>query len=201
VRSLEALLNKASTIPASGGGTPIIQKPKSEPSITRPSNPTSYPKMSETISTPAPEGPSKNNNIDVTPCPKADGPLNMDFITANWPGFCSLVSKNKKVIFGYLSLCSVAKFEDNVLTLLVESESKMQFEQLSKSDCKQFLEGLLQDYFGTPIKLMLTQGNSTRKSISGTTGVAPGADPSKFFDGMPEGKNLFDQLGGEIIGQ
>ncbi len=115
----------------------------------------------------------------------------------SWDGFCALVRKNKAAIFAHLSLCKPVGLAGEVLTVTLEGGSKFQLDMLNRADNKRFLEDSLKEYYKRPIKLVFSQGGVSSKPIAGPSGV----DPNKLFEGAPEARELFDSLGGEIVGQ
>ncbi len=184
--SLEALLKKAPQTPVSkapASPAPRAER-KSEPATHRRSHHTD-----ETAGFPD-EMPPTTSAIPIT-----GGALTLGMLTENWSGFCNLIKKNKMTVYGLLSLCNIAGLDGETLTLSVDSAHKFQLEQLSKADNKRFLEESLKGFFKREIRLRLVQGNGPRSNANSVT------DPDKLFEGAPEARELFDNMGGEIIGQ
>jgi hypothetical protein len=137
-------------------------------------------------------------DINLAAIPKIEGLLSMELLSENWLGFCNVIKQNKRVLYGYLSLCNPIKLDGDLLTLSVESDNKIQYEQLSKPENKRMLEDSLKSYYGSGVRLALIQ----RKAASrGASNFIQNTDPDKFFENAPDGKDLFEKLGGEIIGQ
>jgi hypothetical protein len=81
--------------------------------------------------------------------------------------------------------------------LTIDSANKIQLQELSRPEIKRFLESSLKDYFKCSIRLSITPGESITKSNSGNFLKI---DPDKVFENAPDAKELFDSLGGEMIG-
>jgi DNA polymerase-3 subunit gamma/tau len=126
------------------------------------------------------------------------GPLTIELVNAGWNGFCKQIRNDKKAIFGYLSLCKPSKIEGNTLALSVESPNNFQLEQLSRPEVKKFLEDSLRGYFKNEIRLKLAPGKPV---VKGQDSIPKETNSGKLFEGATGAKELFDSLGGEIIGQ
>ena len=138
---------------------------------------------------------------DQAPIQKATAPLDgspvsFEKIVGNWTDFCGEIKKSKAMLFGYLSICKLQRMQNGILTLGLEA--KFQLDQLSKMDNKRFIENSLKDYFQSDIKISLKLIENGQAAVPG---ASPTLGPDKLFDGMPEARKLFDDLGGEIIGQ
>jgi DNA polymerase-3 subunit gamma/tau len=184
--SLEALLKKAPQTPVSK--TPASSAPRAEMN----SEPATHRRSHHTTET---AGFPDEMLSTESAIPIASGALTIGALTENWGGFCNLIKKNKMTVYGLLSLCNITGLDGETLTLSVDSAHKFQLEQLSKADNKRFLEKSLKDFFKREIRLKLVQGNGPRSNGNSVT------DPDKLFEGAPEARELFDNMGGEIIGQ
>jgi DNA polymerase-3 subunit gamma/tau len=187
--SLEALLKKAPPIPSSRAPstTTARAEKKGEPPTRRQSEHSSdmTPPLEPVEAPPA-----------MAASPLVGDSITIEVLAENWSGFCNLIKQNKKAIFAHLSVCSPSAIDGNMLTISVDSAHKFQLEQLSRSDNKRFLEKSLSDYFKREIKLNFVWDG---KRLDGNSN--PANDPDKLFDGAPEARELFDSMGGEIIGQ
>jgi DNA polymerase III subunit gamma/tau len=203
VYSLEATLVKMSamdravSLSALLGGAPAMAKASSPAA---PKAETKPAPSRDTAAKPA-------SNRPVTPEPaqaqptkvsaSLDGsPPTLDMVTNSWSDFCGVIKRDKAMLFGYLSICSLQGLQNGVLSLGIEG--KFQLDQLSKQDNKRFIEDSLKDYFKSDIKINL---KLIETGQTATPGAPPTLNPDKLFDGMPEARKLFDDLGGEIIGQ
>jgi DNA polymerase-3 subunit gamma/tau len=126
-----------------------------------------------------------------------DGPLTFENLSANWDRFCSQVKKSKMSTWAYLNLCRPAGFANDTLALTIDSANKIQLQELLRPDIRRFLEDSLKDYFKCNIRLSITPGDNIPKSNSGNFLKI---DPDKVFENAPDAKELFDSLGGEMIG-
>jgi DNA polymerase-3 subunit gamma/tau len=140
------------------------------------------------------------NDTSPVPLPTIDGPLTYDAIGANWGGFCDLIKQSKRMVFGYLSLCKPSGLDGNILTLAMENVNSFQLQQLQKPDVRQFIESSLKHFYGSEIRLKVAHGKSSGPDARSPNGI-PLSDPGKLFEGTPGARELFDSLGGEIIGQ
>jgi DNA polymerase-3 subunit gamma/tau len=138
----------------------------------------------------------RDMNGSASPTPIVGAALSFELVQGNWDGFCNAVKKNKMSIFAHLRMCNPSRLEGNLLTVLVESPNNFQIEQLSRADNKRFLENSLKAYFGNEIRLKLAPGTAAEKGPNSIQ-----SDPGTLFNGAPGAKELFDSLGGEIIGQ
>jgi DNA polymerase-3 subunit gamma/tau len=127
-----------------------------------------------------------------------NGPLTYDAVRANWDGFCESIKKSKRMVFGYLGLCKPSGLDSNMLTLIMENSNTFQLQQLLKPDIKRFLEDSLKDYYGSEIRLILALGMSAGQ---GPNSPVTDSDSARLLEGTPGARELFDSLGGEIIGQ
>jgi DNA polymerase III subunit gamma/tau len=192
--SLESLLNKLPTTPVSKMPAPSqtrLEK-KVEPEPKRNIKTAAVSNANETNQPPEPI-----DKPTATATSISGESISIDYLNENWGGFCDLVKENKRTLFAHLGVCSPAKMEGDNLTLSVDSAHKFQLDQLSKPDNKRFLEESLRGYFKREIKLYLIQGDASRRTLNG----AQITDPNKLFEGAPEARELFDSMGGEIIGQ
>jgi DNA polymerase III subunit gamma/tau len=194
--SLESLLNKIPNTPVPKSPTPVparvAKKADSEPK--RGSNTTTDPEATQPIHTPEP---ISGSNITAA-IPISGECINIDYLTDNWGGFCDLIKKSRMSLFAHLGVCSLSKIDGNILTLSVDSAHKFQMDQLSKPDNKRFLEESLRGFFKQDIRLNLIPGEAARKPQNGNLQLN---DPNELFKGAPDAKELFDSMGGEIIGQ
>jgi DNA polymerase-3 subunit gamma/tau len=126
------------------------------------------------------------------------GSLSIEFILENWSGYCEQIKAARKTTWGYLSLCAPTNLDGNILTITADNAHKFQLEQLGKSDNKRFIEDSLKAFFNMDITIKLIGGEGGSKGISG---IKSTSDPNKLFEESPEARELFDSLGGEIIGQ
>jgi DNA polymerase III subunit gamma/tau len=192
--SLESLLNKMPTTPVSRMPAQSQARPekKVEPEPRRNIKTAEAPNVSET-SQPSEliKKPSVVSSIVSGEC------ISIDYLNENWGGFCDLVKENKRTLFAHLGVCSPAIMEGDNLTLSVDSANKFQLDQLSKPENKRFLEESLKGYFKREIRLNLIQGDASRRPLNGSQIT----DPNELFKGAPEARELFDNMGGEIIGQ
>ncbi len=125
-----------------------------------------------------------------------DGEIDIDLITKEWDKFCGFVSKKDKTVFAYTTMCKPSEYKNSVLTVTVNNGAKFQFEQLSQKSKKAALESYLKEFFSTDMRVELVMGaDEPGKSNSDIYGA------DKIFEESPAVKKLFDQLGGEIIGQ
>jgi DNA polymerase-3 subunit gamma/tau len=205
--SLQSLLSRLPDSPQSKGGGPVTGQPGrsaapankvAKPAVDKgyKARPVSIPEAD--LVTPfggdMPIEPDSNGPAEPIQIPS--GPLSFELVQSNWQSFCNSVKKNKIAIFTYLKMCNPSKLDGNILTIQVDSPNNFQIEQLSRTDIKRFVEDSLKAYFGNDIRLKLAPGKAPEK---GANSVA--ADPGQLFDGAPGAKELFDSLGGEIIGQ
>jgi DNA polymerase III gamma/tau subunit len=192
--SLESLLSRTPQAPISRAPLPAPLKPekKIEPEPKRNRNTTETSAEIEPVQQPEPASSST-----VSAAPISSDSLTIDFVVENWSGFCNLVKENKRTLFGHLGVCNPAKIDGNILTISVDSAQKLQLDLLSKPDNKRFLEESLKGFFKRDIRLSLIQGEGGRKPLNGAQQI----DPNKLFEGAPEARELFDSMGGEIIGQ
>ena len=201
--AIESLLQKSFGGASSGGISNSSQRPATEPRVVKPGRsnkddqradipPSSYNNFAANV-----EHMDNQNNVTSSKA-EINSPLNMELLSSNWLAFCDVVKKNKRVVYVYLSLCNPIKLENNLLTLSVESDNKIQYEQLSKPDYKRFLEDSLKNFYGAELRLAFIQGKATGREASN---FIQNTDPDKFFENALDGKDLFEKLGGEIIGQ
>ncbi len=192
--SLEALLNKIPSTPVSRTPAQSQTRPekKVEPEPRRNIKTAEAPNVNKT-SQPSEliKKPSIASSVVSGEC------ISIDYLNENWGGFCDLVKENKRTLFAHLGVCNPAKMEGDNLTLSVDSANKFQLDQLSKPENKRFLEDSLRGYFKREIKLNLIQGDASRRPLNGSQNT----DPNTLFEGAPEARELFDNMGGEIIGQ
>ncbi|OGC94539.1 MAG: DNA polymerase III, subunit gamma and tau [candidate division Zixibacteria bacterium RBG_16_53_22] len=205
--SLQSLLSRLPDTLQGRGGGPITRQPDRSPSptskVAKPAvdrefraRPRAIPDADLTAQFGGDIPGEPDSNASANPSPIPSGPLSFELVQNNWQGFCNSVKKNKIAIFTYLKMCNPSKLDGNILTILVESPNNFQIEQLSRSDIKRFVEDSLKAYFGNDIRLKLAQGKAPEKGANSTA-----ADPGQLFDGAPGAKELFDSLGGEVIGQ
>jgi DNA polymerase-3 subunit gamma/tau len=185
--SLDSLLRKIPPSPTSKA--PSASLPKTEKKV-EDVTPKRGHNTAETI-TPS-ETSEKHRATAVSPI--SGDSVTIDVVTENWGGFCNLIKKNKISTYAHLTVCNPANLEGETLTLSVDSAHKFQLEQLSRADNKRFLEESLKDYFKRDIRLNLVQGEGRGTGNQIT-------DPDKLFEGAPDARELFDNMGGEIIGQ
>jgi DNA polymerase-3 subunit gamma/tau len=127
-----------------------------------------------------------------------DGPLSFEKIRTNWNGFRGYIKKSKMSLYGYLSLCSPSKLDGDRLTLMMDNTNSFLMQQLLRPETKRLIEESLKGFYGGELKLSLALG----KGPDVNSGPAlPNSDSGKLFDGTPGARELFDSLGGEIIGQ
>jgi DNA polymerase-3 subunit gamma/tau len=126
----------------------------------------------------------------------SNGTLTFEYLNENWGNFCDLIKRSRMLVFGYLSLCKPSNLDGDTLSLLMENSNNFQQEQILKPDIKKFIEDSLRDFFGNDIKLKLAQGKGPEQAPNSS-----GTDPGEIFNGTAGAKELFDSLGGEIIGQ
>lgn len=193
--ALESLLQKSFEDPMSGGSFGSSQRSFADSRAINSRRPSIDDNLADYQPPPIYDAPK---DFDFAAIPKIEGPLSMGLLSENWLGFCNVIKKNKRVLYSYLSLCNPIKLDGDLLTLSVESDNKIQFEQLSKPENKKMLEDSLKSYYGSGVRLALIQGKAAGR---GASNFIQNTDPDKFFENAPDGKDLFEKLGGEIIGQ
>jgi DNA polymerase III subunit gamma/tau len=193
--ALEALLNKKpeSSFPRPSTPSAISNSSKGIKPAEQPKS--TIRKMAEQADEPAME-PEQISKSSVTPTNGQS--LTLKFITDTWSGYCEHVKQTRKTTFGYLSLCAPNSIDGEVLVLTADIAHKFQLEQLGKPDNKRFIEDSLREYYKCEIKLKLVVGEA---GLINGPGPTLSKSPEKLFEGSPEAKELFDSLGGEIIGQ
>ncbi|MEE9555157.1 MAG: DNA polymerase III subunit gamma/tau [candidate division Zixibacteria bacterium] len=189
-KSSRSISNNVSQRPRFG----ISPKPKVENN--RKSFPAEIPDFNET--------PSNSGSADILPAddePTApsrefDGEIDIELISKEWGNFGKFVSKKDKTIFAYTAMCKPAEYNNGVLTVNVNNGAKFQYDQLSQHSKKAAFESYLKEFFSREINLELVlSAAEPGKSNNDIYG------PDKIFEESPGVKKLFDQLGGEIIGQ
>jgi DNA polymerase-3 subunit gamma/tau len=205
--SLQSLLSRLPDIVQGKGGGPVSGQPirtsaassaASRPAIDREfkAQPKPSPiEMEKPLSANGTAAEPNQNGPTIQPLVKG-GALSFELVQGNWDGFCDSVKKNKMSMFAHLRMCNPSQLDGNILTILVESPNNFQLEQLSRADNKRFLEDSLKGFFGSEIRLKLTPGKSPDRG-----GGTFESDSGKLFNGTPGARELFDNLGGEIIGQ
>ena len=193
--ALESLLQKSFEDPMSGGGSGSSKRSLTDSKAINSRRQSIEDNLADYRPPPIYDTP---NDVNLAAIPKIEGPLSMGLLSENWIGFCNMIKKNKRVLYGYLSLCNPIKLDGDLLTLSVESDNKIQFEQLSKPENKKMLEDSLKSYYGSGVRLALIQGKAAGR---GASNFIQNTDLDKFFENAPDGKDLFEKLGGEIIGQ
>jgi len=137
-----------------------------------------------------------DDDIPVAPVREFEGDINIDLVSREWDGFCRFLAGKDKTLFAYITMCKPSGLEDGILTLVVSDGGRFQYDQLSQRVKKTILETHLKDFFsrGLSVKLLLESPGAGKAG-----GRIHSAD--KIFNDSPVIKRLFDQLGGEIVGQ
>jgi hypothetical protein len=189
---LESLLNRLPGTPSPKGSP--AKEARETPKSAKLERAAMYPEMLD-------YDPLRNNsipdNIPAIETPKIEGELDLESVRGHWTGFCDAVGRGNKAVSSHLRLCKPSKFESGQLTLALDSVHALLISILSKPDKKRLVETSLKEYFNAEIKVILTQINSAR-SESGEPYQT--TDPDKLFEGAPDARELFEKLGGEIIG-
>ncbi len=193
--NIEAFLNSQSPGQQSAPPARSTENRSKGETVGRPTVPRpSPPKQQNSV---PPPSPPPDIEDDFLP-PARDGSLSIGAIIEGWDGFRKYVFRDNKAVFGHLGFCRPSKLDNTLLMVEVQSPVTFQFEQLSKADTKASLELALCKYYSSELKLKLVQGTAANSAGNASADLQ---NPEKIFDGSPGMKNLFDIMGGEILGQ
>lgn len=137
-----------------------------------------------------------DDEVPNQPPREFDGEINIDLVIREWAIFCKFVARKDKTLFAYMTMCKPSDLKDDTLTVTFNEGGRFQYDQLSQRTKKGDFEAHLAEFFSRKLSVKLKIGNPESEDSKGRV---LGAD--KIFKDSPGIKKLFDQLGGEIIGQ
>jgi DNA polymerase-3 subunit gamma/tau len=148
--------------------------------------------------------PSGSSLPDDDPPPPADGesaPVGLERVRKIWPDFMETLAREKPMLKSYLHEGRLKEFANGVLTICFDPEYAFQRESLDSPNKIVFLENLLKNKLGSPVKIKLVVVSGAQPAdCPRDSGEPPsGTTKKKFIKGNPMVKAAIEMFDATVV--